>query len=86
MSSRAWPLLVALAGCTSTPPLPPPSSDVCADACDRRRALGCLEEGLEAVCVPICQKSAARGLYDPRCPARAIDREAMAACGVRCAP
>lgn len=70
------------------PPAPLPLWDGgsgCLAACDRRSALGCLEESLRDVCVPVCERATARGLYSPACVLSATSREEMTArCRVRC--
>lgn len=93
-----WPfaLSITLIACGATGPNGPPpivepgaetldgGASVCARACTRRKALGCLEPAFEGDCVPVCERAKAAKLYDPACAAAAMTIAAMRNCNVRC--
>lgn len=85
---RFWlSIFAAGAACVLThcaPAAQPVTGDVCEASCARRAELGCLEPALAAQCLPVCQRAAARRMFDPLCVAQARDVEEMAACNVRC--
>ncbi len=80
-------LLVVACGATEKPPPRPVGLDaggVCADACAKRAALGCIDAAMREDCVPTCERAARAGLYAPACVVAATTRDQLAACRVRC--
>lgn len=78
-------LFLAASGCSPTALAPAlATDDPCVASCARRESAGCLEPALRDTCVPTCHRATAAKKFDPGCVLRAVTREDLTKCRVRC--